>query len=466
VRLFRWKRQELALAAPTGAPRTFASETTAIVEGPTPVQARLTLPIFVGMFVTMLLITFCTRIDRVVSSKTGKIVTVEPTVVLSALDQSIIRSIDADEGQKVEKGELLATLDPTFTKADVDALQAQVAALNAQIARCEAELAQKPFDMPLTSDPVANTYISGQRTYYLQRKAQFDAQVQTYDQQVAQQKTTIAKYQADQARYADRAKISQEIEQMRAILAADQAGSRLNLLAATDQRIEIERALEFDRGAIVEAQHQLDATVATRDAFVQQWFAEISQEMVTAKGNRDAAVEQLNKATKHQELVRIEAPEESVVLKIADLSPLSVLAPGDPLITLAPLKSPFEAELHIAAADIGFVRVGDDVTLKLDPYNFMDHGTIEGKLKSISEGSFTTDDSGDSSTGSGSTAVAGPYYKVRVALGAVDLRNVPSGFRLLPGTTLKGDVHIGTRSLFTYIFGGIQRGFDQAMREP
>jgi hemolysin D len=461
VKLFRSNRQELALAAPTGAVRTFQSETAAIVDGPKPVQARLTLPVLLGMFVAMFLIALCMRIDKVISSKTGQIVTVEPTVVLGALDQSIIRSIDVDEGQKVEKGQLLATLDPTFTKADVSASQSQVAAFNAQIARCEAELAQKPFDMPPTSDPVANTYISGQRTYYTERKSQFDAQVHTYNEQIAQQQTTIAKYQADQARYADRAKISQQIEQMRATLAADQTGSRLNLLAATDQRIEIQRALEFDRGAIVEAQHQLDATTATRDAFVQQWFAEISQELVTAKGNRDAAVEQLTKATKHQELVRIEAPEESVVLKVANLSPLSVLGAGDPLITLAPLKSPLEAELHVAAADIGFVRVGDDVTLKLDPYNFMDHGSIEGTLKSISEGSFTTDDSGDSNN-----TMIGPYYKVRVALGPIDLRNVPKGFRLLPGTTLHGDVHIGTRSLFTYVFGGVQRGLNQAMREP
>ncbi|MGA8398383.1 MAG: HlyD family type I secretion periplasmic adaptor subunit, partial [Stellaceae bacterium] len=77
--------------------------------------------------------------------------------------------------------------------------------------------------------------------------------------------------------------------------------------------------------------------------------------------------------------------------------------------------------------------------------------------KSISEGAFTTDDNG---------APTDPYYRVRVALGRVALRNVPENFRLVPGITLTGDIHIGTRSLFTYLFSGVMRGADEAMREP
>jgi len=438
--------------------RLFRSETAAIVEGPQPIQAHVTLFVLAGLVASLLVIAVCMRVDRVVSSRSGEIMTVDPTVVLGALDQSIIRSINVSEGQRVEKGALLATLDPTFTTADVGALKAQVASLDAQIARCRAELAKTPFTAPPGSDTTANSYLAVQRDYYLQRKAQFDAQVKSYDDQIAQYKATIVKYQMDEARYGDRAKISAQIEEMRAALAAAQVGSRLNLLAATDQKLEIQRALEFDRNAEAETRHELDAAASTRDAFIQQWYGQVSQELVTARTNRDAAVEQLRKATLHQDLVRLEAPEESVVLKIAKLSPASVLNSGDPLIYLAPLNSPLEAELHVAARDIGFIRAGDAVTIKLDAYNFIDHGTVEGTVRSISEGAFTTDDQ------SGQTAE--PYYKVRVALNAITLRNVPPGFRLVPGITLRGDIHIGTRSLFTYLFSGIIGGVDEAMREP
>ena len=446
------------LAAPDHQVRVFQSETAEILEDAETSRPLVTVFALAGVFVALLLIAVCTRVDRVISATSGQIVTVEPTVVLAALDQSIIKTIDVGEGQKVHKGDLLATLDPTLTTADVGALKAQVASLTAQIARCKAELAQKPFDLALGNDSVANNYILAQRDYYTQRKAQFDAQVRTYNEQIAQYKTTIAKYQNDQARYGDRAKISTEIEQMRAQLAAAQVGSRLNLLAATDQKLEIQRALEFDRGAIVESQHELDATTATRDAFIQQWYAQISQELVTAQTNRDAAQEQLTKATLHQSLVRLEAPEESVVLKIARLSPASVLSAGDPLITLAPLKSAFEAEIHVAARDIGYIRIGDPTTVKLDAYNYVEHGAVEGKVRTISEGSFTTDDNTGQSVE--------PFYEVRIALSPTSLRDVPSDFRLVPGITLKGDIHIGSRSLFSYLFNGIFRGSPESMRQP
>src|SRR5579862_825163 len=162
-------------------------------------------------------------------------------------------------------------------------------------------------------------------------------------------------------------------------------------------------------------------------------------------------------ATKHQDLVQLDAPEDSVVLKIAKLSSASVLNGGqEPLLYLAPLKSALKAELHIAARDIGYIRVGDDTTIKLDAYNFVDHGIVNGKISSISEGSFTTDDS---------DRPIEPYYKVTVALGPINLKDVPPDFRLLPGSTLKGDIHIGTHSLFSYLFGGILRGYAEPMRE-
>ena len=56
--------------------------------------------------------------------------------------------------------------------------------------------------------------------------------------------------------------------------------------------------------------------------------------------------------------------------------------------------------------------------------------------------------------------------KARVALTNTDLRNVPEGFRVIPGMTLAGDIHVGTRSVFMYIVSGAMRGMGEAMREP
>jgi membrane fusion protein, hemolysin D len=436
--------------------RIFQSETAEIREFPEPARLRLTLHALAGLFVALLAVTAVMPMDRVVTSSAGQIVTSEPTIVLQALDPSIIKTLDVQEGQLVKSGQLLATLDPTFTTADVSALTMQIASLVAQIARGEAELGDHDFDPPLGSTPEA-AYAALQRAYYLQRKGQFEAQLRAYDEQIAQNRATIRKLTDDFAHYDERVKVSQEIEKMRASLAASQFGSRLNLLIATDQRLEVLRSLDSDRNGLVESEHQLAATIANRDAFVQQWAAQTSQELVTARNNLDSAREQLAKAARHHDLVRLAARDDAVVLRLAKLSVGSVLKEADPFITLAPLRSPVEAEVHILARDVGFCRPGDKVTLKLDPFHFVEHGTASGALRWISEGAFTQDENGSATDA---------YYKARIALTEVNLKSVPNNFRLVPGMTLTADIQVGTRSAFMYIWRGVIRGVGEAMREP
>ena len=395
--------------------RIFRSEVDEVREDPEPAQLRLTLYVLAGLFLALLGVSIVMHINRVVTSSAGQVVTTEPAIVLQALDASIIKSLDVQEGERVKRGQLLATLDPTFAAADVGAATSQIASLEAQISRTEAELAGRDFNPALASTPEA-AYMALQRAYYVQRKGQFEAQLRAYDEQIAQNRATIRKLKDDLSHYDDRVKISQEIEGMRASLAASQVGSRLNLLTATDQRHEILRTQDFDRNALVESEHQLASTIANRDAFVDQWSGQVSQELMTARNTLDNARQQLTKASRHQDLVRLEAPDDAVVLKLAKLSVGSVLKEADPFITLAPLHSPVEAEVHIATREIGFVRPGDRATVKLDPFNFVEHGTAAGYVHWISEGAFSQDDNG---------SAVDPYYKARITMTKVKLNAVP-----------------------------------------
>jgi hemolysin D len=380
---------------------------------------------------------------------------------------------------------LLATLDPTFAAADVTALRLQLASLDAEIARCQAELAQRPFAFAPGNGPDAAKYAALQRSFYEQRKAQYDAQLNAFDAQIAQARATMTRLQVDGARYGNRAALAQQIENMRSQLARQQYESLLNLLLAKDQGVEMLRNMQADQNTLAETQQQIRTTMANRAAFIQQWRAQTSQELVTARNQRDAAQQQLDKAMRHKELVRLTAPDDAVVLRMAKLSVGSVLQPGETFIELALLTSPVEAEISINPRDIGFVRPGDAVTIKLDPYNYVEHGWAEGRLRWVSQGTFTTPEAGTAGmTNPAGTSTAGnpptsgdatqtalnqlttPFYKARVTITRLALKNVPKDFRLLPGMTLTADIHVGTRSLFWYLARGLVRNVDEAMREP
>jgi hemolysin D len=435
----------------------FQSEVDAVGENTEPPWARVTVFVLAGLFASMMILMFVMRMDRVVTSVAGKIVSTERINVFQALDPSIIKSIDVQEGDEVEQGKLLATLDPTFSAADVKQLRQQVAGLQAQIERDEAQLNNRPFAFPEGAEPDIHQIAAMQREYYNQQVAQYRAQVASYDAKISQTKATIQKYQSDAARYQQREQIAQQIQDMRNTLVAQHAGSMLNALTSEDQRLEVLRTLEFDHNSLVESQHTLASIMADRDAFMQQWSAQLSQDLAAARANLDTAQASLEKATRHHELVRLTAIERSVVLTVAQLSVGSVLKEGDTLFTLMPDNAVVEGEIHISPRDVGFVRPGDRCVLKIESFNYMEHGTAEGKVRWISDNAFTTDDNNQP---------AEAYYKARCAVDAMHFVNVPPRFRLIPGMTLQADVNVGTRSVAMYLLSGLLRGFGESMREP
>ncbi len=447
----------MASEAPA-AVRQFQSEIDAIRHADEPLSVRATMLVFAAAVVAGALILSVARVDRVISSTAGKIVSVDAPLVMQALDPSIVKSIDVRDGEVVEQGRKLTTLDPTFAAADVNQLQQQIDSLDAEIARDEAELSHTTPVFIASSDLSRQKYAALQQGLFDQRAGQYAAQLQSFDQKIALTQATIDKYQNDESRYKERLGIASEVETMRTTLAQHGNESRLNLLGSMDAKVEALRTMEFGHNSLIEAQHQLDGTKADRAAFIQQWYSLISQDLVTARNNRDAAANQLEKATKHRDLVRLLAPERAMVLALPKgVSVGSVLKEGDTLMTLAPMNAPVEAEIQVLSRDVGFVRVGDPVTIKIDAFNFSEHGTVEGVVKWISEDAFTTNENG----------VATPaYYRVRVTITAIKLIDVPSTFRLIPGMTLVGDVKVGTRALGAYLVGGIIHGVGEAMREP
>jgi hemolysin D len=435
----------------------FQSETDTIRDDSESRWARSAVLILAAMFVSVIGVMCVTRLDRVVTSASGKIVSASGVNVLQALDPSIIKSIDVQEGDEVREGQLLATLDPTFAAADVKQLRGQVAGLEAQIARDKAQLSDQPLVMPDETDPELAKYAVIQRAYYEQQVAQYKAQVRSFDAKILQTESTVAKYETDSAHYQQREDIAHKIEEMRATLAAHGSGSQLNLYTSQDQRMEMDRTLEFDQNSLAEARHTLTSLKADRDAFIQQWSTQLSQDIVTAGANLDTARSQLEKAEKHEDLVRLTAAQASVVLTVAKVSVGSVLKQGDTLLTTMPADTPVEAEFRILSRDVGFIRAGDRCVMKVDAFNFMEHGTAAGTVRWISDNAFTTDDDG---------RPAEAYYKGRCGVDATHFTGVPQKFRLIPGMMLQADINVGTRSVAMYLLAGVFRIFKESMREP
>lgn len=436
----------------------FESETAAVFLRTSPVKEHLVLYVLAAMAVLTIVLCGFVKLDRVVTSM-GRITTAGGALYVSPFDTGIVREVHVKVGDVVKKGQALATLDPTFVQADLIQLQHQLLSNQAGVLRLESELEGKPYNYAVTDQDE-----SLQGGIWQKRAAEYRSNLNNYDGQIRSTEAQVAQYQADSAKYENRLKLAGDVEALYKPLLEKGYVSKLQLMQATDERTEISRLFLDAQNQIAQYHQTLAALQAQREAYIQKWHSDTGSELVTERNALEVTRQNLQKAQKLSDLATLDSPADAVVLNVGKMSSGSVASGGGvqnsdqgPLFTLVPLDAPVDGEIKVKARDIGFIKVGDPVQLKLDAYQFTQHGTAKGVVETISEGSFTTDEN---------NAAVDPYFKVRVGIKEVHLRNVPADFRLIPGMTLNGDIMVGQRTILSYLVEGALRTGSEAMREP
>ncbi|MCW2240808.1 HlyD family type I secretion periplasmic adaptor subunit [Azospirillum canadense] len=446
------RRQQTPDQAAEQAINDFQGETAEITGQPEPVLARAVVWTLAGMLALFIVLASVTKLDRVVST-TGRVVSQSPTIVVQPLEISIIRNMNVRAGDTVRRGQVLATLDPTFSSADVAQLGRQVGKLTAEIARMQAESRNEAFAAG-GNDPDRLL----QESIWRYRQAEYTAKLANFEQRMATLQATIKSNQTDAEHYRSRLKIVGEIETMRQTLEKNQTGSRLNSLIASDTRVETERNLGNSENTIRTATHDLEALRAEREVYIQQWRSTLLTDLSTRQIDLERAREELAKAQKRRDLVELRAVDDAVVLEVGKYSVGSVVEQAQPIYTLMPLNATLEVEAEIAGIDQGFVKPGDQVQIKFDAYRFVEHGMAKGVVKTISEDSFTKRED--------QTQAQRPFFRARIQMTDVKLRDVPSDFRLVPGMPLTADIVVGERTIMAYLVEGALRNGSEGMREP
>jgi len=363
------------------------------------------------------------------------------------------------EGQIVRAGQVLARLDPTFSAADVGALQDQVRSFRAEVERLRAEASGAVY-RPSTSDSAAAV----QAALYGQRQAQYRAQIESDTQRINSLQAQLTSSQGDVKAFTERLGIASDIEDKRRELERLQVGSLMDRLRSQDTRIEIQRNLTDANGAVARTQRELKQAMADRDEFEQKWKAQVNQDLHERSRSLVNAQENLRKAALRRQLVELRAEQDATVLTVAKVSIGSVMQSGEQFITLVPVTSRLGVESRIAGADAGYVHEGQKVTVKFDTFPFVQYGTAQGHVRTLSADSFVGRE--DKQRADADAVDQTPaYYKSRVAIDKINM-HVPGGFDLKPGMPVTADIMIGRRNFLAYLFARMLPVGLEGMREP
>src|SRR5260221_695768 len=102
--------------------------------------------------------------------------------------------------------------------------------------------------------------------------------------------------------------------------------------------------------------------------------------------------------------------------------------------------------------DVGNIRVGDAVKVKVRTFDYTRYGVITGKVIHISASSFSDEKNI-------------PYFKGIIALDRNYVGNNPHYNRIFPGMTVEADINTGKKSLLQYLLKPIQVALTSSFHE-
>ena len=180
---------------------------------------------------------------------------------------------------------------------------------------------------------------------------------------------------------------------------------------------------------------------------------EASGKEASKLGSELAELEQaLQRARARVRRLKVRAPVAGVVKGLAVNTIGSVVEPGAVLMEIVPIGKSLVVESRVSTADVGHIRAGQPVEVRVASYESARFGTVEGTLERVSASTYV-DEHGK------------PYYRAEVALSRKYLGNDPERAPLLPGMTVEADIITGHKSLLDDILKPVYRGFQTAFRE-
>ena len=463
------------------------SEAALIEEAPVGLPSHIILYVIVGFIFFALMFCIFGSVDRIVVA-TGKVTTRSPLVVLQPYSTSKISKIHVRPGDVVKKGQVLITFDPTFSNADEAALKQKVDSLASEISRIQAELSgSKEFTVDgaknlsgkanassagtsNSSFPIKNSVNASKNTIGVTATDPFSVQSQLFNQRrsqhasdiseryarIKQLDVQIAEHNESLSHLRRQAEISLNILEIRRRLEARDAGSRLDTVLAEKEKINQDLKLKSVISDLDKLQQQKMEYLSERSSYSSKWFSELSEQLSRDMKDWTAASQEYQKARRMRELSDMRAPMDGVVLELSDRSEGSVLREAETLLTLVPANAVLLVDANISSRDIGYVKAGYSVQVKLEAYPFQQFGTVDAQLVEISPDSIVEKDGDKTNT----------VFHSQIKLNDSLVGLLKRGIKLHPGLIVTADIKTGRRSIISYLSDPIIKTANEGLREP
>ena len=106
-------------------------------------------------------------------------------------------------------------------------------------------------------------------------------------------------------------------------------------------------------------------------------------ELAEAEAERDRLAEARRRAEALLRNMVVRAPVDGIVQELAVTTPGQSVGSNQPIMKLVPTGGGLVIEARVDNQDVGYVRVGQDATVKVRAFDFLRYGTLDGRVERI-----------------------------------------------------------------------------------
>ena len=375
--------------------------------------------------------------------------------VVQHLEGGIVADILVRDGDIVEVGQPLLTLDDTQARASLEIVNSQYVALRMREARLISERdgaskVEYPTELALSTANAAQE-VDAQNELFEARRDSNQGRIQILKQRVSQLQNQVNGMEALQATKEALAKsFAEELEDTQKLL--DQGFSEKTRLR------EVERSFASFSGEAAELTANIAATQVqigeTELQILQQesdFHSEVVSELSEVQTSLKDASERLTALRDVLSRTTVTAPDAGIVNGMQVHTVGGVISPASPIAEIVPGNDELVIQASVNPIDIDRVSEGQEARIRFSTFGSR-APTFMGTLISLSADAMTNESTG------------APFYLARIELNA-DSREELGDLVLLPGMPAEVFINTGSRTFLQYLFKPLSNAVARSFNE-
>lgn len=385
------------------------------------------------LFIVWAAMTHITEVARA----PGEVVPAGQLKVVQHLDGGAVAEIKVDEKSLVQQGQVLVRMDGSQAMSDLRQTEVRLVSLRLRAERLSAFVEnRKPEFEGLAGDHPE--LIAHQQQIYLTQLSTRNSTLSILDHQINQRVDRLQQLKKSLSVAQEHQSLTGELMTMREDLAARRLINRSVLLETRRAKVTAEGEVARTGKDIQVSEQELAETRSRRVDTLNQLRRDALAEIGSVHAEIAEVTESLARLQAKVDRLIVRAPTRGYVQDMKVLTVGQVVPPGGLIMQIVPDDVPLEAVVRIAPKDIGYVKVGQPVNLRVTSFDYSRFGFAKGTLKRVTASSVVGDD-------------GRPFFRGWVGLTQPYVGNNAGQYQLQPGMGVEAEILTGEKTVLTYL---------------